>query len=128
MNNNTESFSLCARLKSMGHAIDGIATMVKSQHNAWVHLAAAVGVAIIGIVLQISRLEWCFITVALAMVWIAETFNTALECLCDAVSPQKHPLIKKSKDMAAGAVLISALGAVAIGLFVFLPYVFAFFR
>jgi diacylglycerol kinase (ATP) len=56
------------------------------------------------------------------MVWTAEALNTAFEFLCDVASPEFHPLIQKAKDVAAAAVLLSAAGAVIIGLLVFVPH------
>jgi diacylglycerol kinase (ATP) len=60
------------------------------------------------------------------LVWVAEGLNTAFEFMCDVASPEFHPLVEKSKDVAAGAVLLSAVGAVIIGLIVFLPYLLSY--
>jgi diacylglycerol kinase (ATP) len=97
--------------------------MLRSQHNAWVHASATLAVVAAGFVLAVSRLEWCCLVLAIIAVWSAEALNTAFEFLADVASPEFHPVVKQSKDVAAGAVLISALGAVAIGLLVFLPRV-----
>ena len=66
-------------------------------------------------------MEWCWITLAIGLVLLAEMFNTAIEYLTDLASPEIHPLAKKTKDVASGAVLIAALVAVVIGLLIFLP-------
>ena len=87
-------------------------------------MTAAVVVA--GVTLGLSRQEWCWVVLAVVGVWTAEALNTALEFLCDVASPEFHPLVEKSKDVAAGAVLIAALGAVAIGILVFGPHVLEF--
>ena len=71
---------------------------------------------------EFRALEWCAIAVAIAMVWTAEALNTAFEFLCDVASPEFHPLIQKAKDVAAAAVLLSAVGAAVIGLIVFVPH------
>ena len=63
----------------------------------------------------------------MVMVWAAEAANTALEFLADAVSPERHPLVGKAKDVAAGAVLIAAIGAAAIGILVIGPHVLRLF-
>jgi len=63
------------------------------------------------------------LVLAIVLVWVAEALNTAFEFLCDVASPEFHPIVKKSKDVAAGAVLFSALGAVIVGIIVFYPYV-----
>jgi diacylglycerol kinase len=100
-----------------------MAILLKSQHNAWIHATATVLVFVGGFCVRLSRPEWCWILLALMAVWMAEALNTAIEYLADAVSPQRHPLIEKAKDVAAGAVLISAMGAATIGLLIFGPHV-----
>ncbi|MEQ1601863.1 MAG: diacylglycerol kinase family protein [Methylophilaceae bacterium] len=116
-------FTLSGRLRSIGHALQGLGFVLKTQHNAWIHLFASVVAVGAGFYYAITPAQWIVITLAMVMVWVAETFNTALEFVCDVVHPALHPAIKKAKDIAAGAVLISALGAVVIGLLVFLPYI-----
>ncbi len=74
---------------------------------------------------QLSRTEWCIIVLAVVAVWTAEALNTAFEFLTDVASPEFHPLAGKAKDVAAGAVLLAAIGAVIIGLFIFGPKVFS---
>ena len=96
--------------------------MLAGQHNAWVHAAATVAVIVAGLVLRVSTVEWCCLIVAMMAVWTAEALNTAFEFLCDVASPAFHPMVAKSKDVAAGGVLLSAVGAVAIGLLVFVPH------
>ncbi len=122
-NNNSEIFSFTGRIRSIRHAIDGIGEMLKGQHNAWIHVIATICVISIGLIFQITVTEWCFLTLAITSVWVAEALNTAFEFLCDVASPEFHPLVKKSKDVAAGAVLVSAIGAVIIGIIIFVPYV-----
>jgi len=123
MNNNNDKITLAGRIKSIRHAIDGIAELLKGQHNALIHLVATICIICIGFIIHISRMEWLFLVVAIILVWVCEAFNTALEFLCDVASPDFHPLVKKSKDVAAGAVLLSSIGAIVIGLIVFLPYI-----
>lgn len=96
--------------------------MIQSQHNAWLHAVATTMVCAASMVFQISRIEWCLIALSIVTVWTAEAFNTALECLTDLASPDHHPLAGKAKDVAAGAVLIAAIGAVVVGGIVFVPY------
>lgn len=95
--------------------------MVRSQHNAWVHAAATLMVVLAGVLLHLNAGEWCWITLAAIAVWTAEALNTAVEFLTDVASPEFNPLAGKAKDVAAGAVLIAAIGAVIIGLLVFGP-------
>ena len=116
------------RLRSFRWALRGIGVMLRSQHNAWLHAAATAMVAGAGLALGLSAAEWCWIVLAVVAVWTAEALNTAFEFLTDVASPDFHPLAGQAKDVAAGAVLISALGAVAIGLFVLGPHVLAWLR
>ena len=116
-------FSLRARLKSFVYALRGIQTMLVSQHNAWLHAAATAIVVGSGVGFGIGRVEWLMLIVAVVSVWTAEALNTAFEFLCDVAAPEFHPLVEKAKDVAAGAVLVCAIGAAAIGAIVFAPYV-----
>lgn len=120
----TKPFSIAARLKSISFAFAGIAAMVGSQHNAWIHLASTIVVVTAGVGFQIDRAEWVWLILAIIAVWTAEALNTAFELLCDVASPEFHPLVKQAKDVAAAAVLIAAVGAAIIGLLVFVPHVF----
>jgi diacylglycerol kinase (ATP) len=116
-------FSITDRIRSFRHAIDGIALMLRSQHNAWLHAVASVTVLISGIICHLSARGFCWLVIAIMAVWTAEALNTALEFLADVASPEFHPLAKKAKDVAAGAVLISAGGSVVIALLVFGPHI-----
>ncbi len=110
------------RIRSVKFAVTGIRTVLRTQRNAWIHAIATVVVVLAGVVLGISRLEWCLLIAAMMAVWTAETLNTSLELLADVASPEFHPVVGQAKDVAAGAVLLSALGSVAIGILVFGPY------
>jgi len=116
-----EAFSVAARIHSFRCALRGVRHTFLSQHNAWIHAVATLAACGLGLLLGLSKLEWCAIVLAIAGVWTAEAFNTALESLCDVTSPEFHPRVEKAKDMAAGAVLIAAVGAVVVGLLVFGP-------
>ena len=118
----TQRFTIGARLRSFIYAFRGIRTMFLSQHNARIHAAATLLVIAARIGFGVTRLEWCALTAAIVLVWTAEALNTAMEFLCDVASPEFHPLVEKSKDVAAGAVLLSAGGALLIGVLVFSPY------
>jgi diacylglycerol kinase (ATP) len=97
--------------------------MLASQRNAWIHAFATVSVTAMGFCLGLTDSEWCWIVLAIIAVWTAESLNTAFEFLTDVASPEFHPLAGKAKDVAAGAVLISATGSVIIGLIVLGPHV-----
>ena len=77
--------------------------------------------------MRLSATEWCLIAIAIILVFLAETFNTAIESLVDLVSSEHHPLAGQAKDMAAGAVLLAALLAFVIGLGIFGPKTIALF-
>ena len=116
------TLTFTGRLRSIRYALRGIAVMVRSQHNAWIHAIATATVVIVGLVIGLSPTEWCWIVLAVMSVWTAEALNTAFEFLTDVASPTFHPLAGKAKDVAAGAVLISAIGSVVIGVLVFGPH------
>ena len=98
-----KSFSIVDRIKSFGFALAGIAAMLRTQHNAWIHLAATVVVIVAGVWFALSREEWVWLILAVVAVWTAEALNTAFELLCDVASPEFHPLVKQAKDVAAAA-------------------------
>ncbi|MDT8300425.1 MAG: diacylglycerol kinase family protein [Sedimentisphaerales bacterium] len=122
----SERFSIAGRIKSFRYAIQGILLMVKSQHNAWLHATASIVVMIVSAFFRLSAGEWCWMVIAIMAVWTAEALNTALEFLADVASPEFHPLVEKAKDVAAGAVLISAGGSVIIALLILGPYTLRF--
>jgi diacylglycerol kinase (ATP) len=119
----TAHFTLLARFMSVGYAIQGIVFMLKTQHNAWLHFIATLLVTGLGLYLGVKADDWRWLIVAIIMVWVAETFNTAVEYVCDVVSPGYSEVVKHAKDIAAGAVLICAFGATLIGIVTFWPYI-----
>ncbi len=76
---------------------------------------------------EVTRTEWCILIFCIGLVWMAETFNTALETITDLVSPEQNLLAGKTKDLAAGAVLLAAITAAVIGLIIFVPYWVSYF-
>ena len=128
VNNNGPNLTFSGRIRSIGCACKGIHTMVRSQHNARAHAAATILAVTAGFFFRLRANEWCRITLAIVSVWTAETLNTAFEFLTDVASPEFHPLAGKAKDVAAGAVPISAAGAVVIGLLVFGPKALVLFQ
>ncbi len=115
-------FSLTARRASFVYAGQGLWLMVRHQHNAWLHLLAACLVCVSGWGVGVSASDWRWLIVAMAMVLMAEAFNTAVEHVCDVVSPQYSEAVKAAKDVAAGAVLLAAIGAALVGALTFWPY------
>lgn len=115
-------FEFTGRIRSFRHAIRGIGRMIQCQHNAWIHAAATVTVIIAGAICRLPLGDWCWIILAISIVWTAEALNTAFEFLADVASPKFHPVVREAKDVAAGAVLITALAALAIGAIIFWPH------
>ena len=109
MKNHAPKWSLRDRLRSFTFAFSGLKILLKTQHNSWIHLALTGVVLAAGVLLRISPIEWCVLTLAMASVWITETLNTAIA--------------GQVKDLAAAAVLIAAVGAAVVGVIVFLPLV-----
>lgn len=114
-------FSIVARAQSFKHALRGIGVIFKTQHNAWLHGLAAIIVIFLGFWLNISEGEWAVILLSITSVLTAEAFNTAMEFDIDLTSPTYHPYARDTKDVAAGAVLITAIGATIVGLIIFVP-------
>lgn len=116
-----KKFSIHKRIKSFVYAYRGIKYLLSTQHNAWIHACAAIMAIALGVIFNITSMEWCVLVACIAIVISAEGFNTAVELIADRVSPQYDYLIGKAKDVAAGAVLITAIGTAIIGVVIFLP-------
>ena len=116
-----EKFSIKKRMRSFGYAFDGIATLLRDEHNSRIHLFAMGCVVVLGLLLSISPTEWCIVALCCGGVLMAEAMNSAVEALADLVSPDFHPLIKKAKDVGAAGVLMMATAAAAAGLIIFVP-------
>ena len=110
------------RVASFGHAGRGVWSALRSEVHLRFHAVATVVVIGLGFYSGLSRLEWALVALAVAGVWAAELMNTAVEALTDLASPAYHPLAGKAKDVAAGAVLLAALGALVVGALVFVPH------
>ena len=114
-------------LYNFRYAFRGVRILLRDERNAWIHVASAVIVILAGACLRLSPTEWLVVVVVIAAVIAAEAFNSALERLCDRVSTEHYPLIGETKDLAAGAVLITAIGAAVVGLIIFVPKIYALF-
>jgi diacylglycerol kinase len=114
-------------IAGFGYAFQGLWYALRTQRNARVHVVVATLATILGILFRISAVEFAIIFMAIAGVFIAEMFNTVFELCVDLVSPEYHPLAKIAKDVAAGAVLLSAILSIIIGLFIFGPHLWTFF-
>lgn len=111
------------RLNSFGYAFKGIGAAFWYEPNMKLHVVGAIEAVFLGWFFEIKNLEWCWIVLAIGLVWMAEIFNTSVEKLTDLVSPEYDELAGRVKDLAAGAVLMAALTALVIGFLVFWPHV-----
>lgn len=107
-------------LKRFGYALKGL-KVVLHQQNFLIHLAVAALVIIAGFYTGVSSSEWCILILTISLVLAMETINTAIEKLVDFISPGFHVQAGMVKDLSAGAVLLTAVGAVIVGLIIFLP-------
>jgi len=111
---------------SLRCAATGIGEAFRSQRNIRIQFAMTLITVVCGFAFQISRLEWCLITLSIAGVLVTEMINTSIEAVVDLASPEHHDLARTAKDVAAGAVLCAAGTAVVIGLLVFVPHLLEF--
>ncbi len=113
---------------SFHHAWAGIYDTFRAERNFRFHFLAFVFVILGGILLHLSPLRFVAVLFAVALVMVAELFNTAIEATVDLAMPERHPLAKRAKDASAGAVLVAAIGAVLVGGIVFVPALMPYFR
>ena len=113
-------------MRSFGYAVEGLGVMLRTQPNFLVHLTAAVVVIVLGIVVRLTAAEFALVALTIAVVLVVECLNTAVESMCDLVSPGFHPLVKRAKDVSAAAVLIAAAASVTIAALLFFPHVLTF--
>ncbi len=117
----TENFSIRKRIKSFYYAFHGLKIVIVKEHNFRIHLLAAVVAVAAGLFFNISSPEWIAIVLIITLVLTLEIVNSSLEKLADFVSPEKNNAIKTIKDMAATAVLLSAIAALIIAAIIFIP-------
>lgn len=117
-------FSIIKRAKSFSHAGRGLLVFIKTTHNSWIHIAILVIVVVLALYFNITDTEWIALIIVSGLVLISEAINTAIEIDIDLTSPEYHPYARDTKDVASGAVLISAVTAVIVGVLVFGHYIF----
>lgn len=117
-------FSIVARLRSANHAFRGFIILLKTSHNFWAIIFFTILAVYLGFILNISNVEWILLVISFGIVFLAEAFNTAIEIDIDLTSPNYHPYARDTKDVSAGAVLISAFITIIVGLIIFLPKIF----
>ena len=115
-------------LKPFVFAWNGIKICFISETNFKIHVLFTIIAIALGIGLHISILEWAAIIFCIALVLTIEMMNTALEKLCDVLQKEFHPTIKKVKDIAAGAVLVTAVCSLIIGIVIFLPKIISYIK
>ncbi len=114
-------FSVTARLRGFLHAFRGLKWLVKEEHNAWIHLAVTAVLVPVCFWLHLNTIEWILIILCIGLVLSMELINSAIERLSDRIDTGPDKLIGQAKDMAAGAVLVSAIAAAIIGLIILVP-------
>lgn len=116
-----KTFSWRARARSFSYAWAGIRSLFGSEHNLYLHAVSTIAAVVMAVLFRISLMEAMILALSIALVWMAELFNTAIEKTADLISSEYHPQIKLLKDVAAAAVLVAAIAALLIGAFIFLP-------
>ncbi len=118
-----------SRIKAFRYAFSGWWFVIRTQRNAWIHMLVSIVVILLSLILRISAASWALIILAIAMVWIAEFLNTALEAVVDlAANHQQHELAKVGKDVGAAAVLIAAIASAVIGFLILGPPLLALIK
>lgn len=116
-----QKFSVRGRLRSFYYAGAGLKKFFGEEHNARIHLAAAIVAGILGWWCKVSHTEALALVIVIGLVWVTEILNTCIERAMDFITRETRPEIKLIKDLAAGAVLIASLTAVIVGAFIFIP-------
>ncbi len=110
------------RAKSFTHASRGLWIFFKTTHNAWIQIFIFLVAFGLGVYFKITATEWIALILSAGFVLAAEAINTAIEIDINLTSPEYHPSARDTKDVAAGAVLISAVAALVVGVIIFWPY------
>lgn len=111
--------------ESFIYAISGLRETILKERNMKIHLLAAFFAVLLGVIFSLNRIEWGFLFLTICIVLTAEMINTAIERTVDLVTDNYHPLAKAAKNVAAGAVFLSALIAVVMGIIIFGPHILA---
>ena len=117
-----KAFSLIARIGSLKHAFRGIKIFIQNTHNSWVEIFFSIIFILLGFYFSITSGEWLSLIIVIFVMIMAEAFNTAMEVHMDLTSPGEHPFARDTKDIAAGAVLISVFLTIITVLIIFAPY------
>jgi diacylglycerol kinase len=120
-----EKFSFKKRIKSFKYAFNGLKILIREEHNSRIHIFVAICVLAAGFLLKIKPYEWIAVILCIGFVIALEMINSAIENIADFVSPERHAMIKKIKDLSAGAVFMGAIVSAIIGFIIFLPKIMA---
>jgi diacylglycerol kinase len=112
------------RILSFKFAFEGIGYVLRTQPNAWIHDLITLVVIIVSFWLSLDNHEWALLILTIVVVWMAEMSNTAIEAVVDLLSPEIQQKAKIAKDVSAGVVLISAIGAIIVGTLIIGPRIF----
>lgn len=121
-----KTYSIKRLGNSFKYAVEGIKSAYKTEQNLLVHTIAAILVLVLGILLKLSYLEFAIVFLVIGLVITAEMVNTSIEYAIDMAMPSIHPLAKVAKDVASGAVLFSAIIAIIVGCFIYIPKIIEF--
>ena len=115
-------------ITSMSYALNGIRLAVCRERHMRIHLVAAIIVVVAAAVFRVSKMEWLVLLITIGIAISLEIVNSAIERTVDLVTDEYRPLAKEAKDLAAGAVLVFAMLSVVIGISIFFPYMYVFFK
>ena len=121
-----KTYSIKRLGNSFKYAWEGIKSAYKTEQNILIHTIVAILVLFVGIIVKLSYLEFAIVFLVIGLVIAAEMFNTSIENAIDMAMPSIHPLAKASKDVASGAVLFSAIIAIIVGCFIYIPKIRSF--
>ena len=116
-----KAWSLAKRAQSFKHAFRVLRLFFVTTPNIFIHIFVSIAVVLAGFYFKVSLFEWLILILAMGLVFVAEAFNTAIEIDINLTSPTYHPYARDTKDVAAGAVLLSAFFSIIVGLIIFLP-------
>lgn len=112
--------------KSLGHALEGLATAMDENQNLRIHFVVAVIVMIASVIFNVSRYEMGILGVMILLVISAEMLNTSIEHMVDLITNEHRKEAKVAKDVAAGMVLVNAIGSILVGVIIFIPHIISF--
>lgn len=107
---------------NFAYAFQGVLFLIKTERNPIIYLAFMALLSVLGVHYHVTSHEWMALTIAMSLVWMAEALNTAIELLADEISEEQRERLGRAKDVAAGGVLLAAVGLAVVVILVFLPH------